>query len=54
MELEIRSLDATDVDAWRRLRGALWPDCSLEDHAREMDEIRANPERETVFGALDA
>jgi aminoglycoside 6'-N-acetyltransferase I len=45
----VRTLQPMDRAAWARLRAALWPEATPEEHAREMDEILGHPERDAVF-----
>jgi aminoglycoside 6'-N-acetyltransferase I len=42
---------ATQIDhvEWLRMRAALWPDCSLEDHHGEMRDQLADPARYAVL-----
>jgi aminoglycoside 6'-N-acetyltransferase I len=41
MEFQIREAKPTDRDQLARLREALWPDTSAEEHARELEPILA-------------
>lgn len=36
--IRIRRARASDRDDWVRMRAALWPDCTLEQHREEVDE----------------
>jgi aminoglycoside 6'-N-acetyltransferase I len=47
--MTIRLLKASERDEWARLRVALWPDCSTEQHEQEMAGILQNFDREPVF-----
>jgi aminoglycoside 6'-N-acetyltransferase I len=38
-----------DRSEWLRMRSALWPDCPLDDHHREMQEQLDDPTRYAVF-----
>jgi aminoglycoside 6'-N-acetyltransferase I len=38
-----------DHAEWLRMRSALWPDCSLDDHHSEMQEQLNDPTRYTVL-----
>ncbi len=48
-DIAVRRLQPGDQAEWAQLRAALWPDATPEEHAREMDEILLNPERDAVF-----
>lgn len=37
--MKIRPADTHDIPAWLPLRAALWPDCSDQDHRREMADL---------------
>jgi aminoglycoside 6'-N-acetyltransferase I len=51
----IRHAVHSDRAEWLRMRSALWPDCSLEDHHSEMREQLDNQTRYAVFvGECDA
>ncbi|MGE5138140.1 MAG: GNAT family N-acetyltransferase, partial [Rudaea sp.] len=47
----IRAAETDDDEEWLRLRSALWPDSSREDHLAEMDEIRVPASRQFAFVA---
>jgi aminoglycoside 6'-N-acetyltransferase I len=47
--LTVRRLQAADRAGWARLRAALWPEASPEEHAREMDAMLEHPDRDAVF-----
>jgi len=47
--LVIRLVKATEYAEWLRMRLALWPDHTSEEHRAEMDDILANLSREPVF-----
>lgn len=44
----IRRVTQSDQVEWLRMRSALWPDCPLEDHQREMQEQLDDPARYAV------
>ena len=46
-EVRIRGAATTDHEEWRRMRLALWPDCSSERHELEMKEL-TGPKAEGV------
>lgn len=39
----------SQLDDWKRMRAALWPDCPDEDHARDMADILGDPEFNAAF-----
>jgi aminoglycoside 6'-N-acetyltransferase I len=43
--------EQADFPAWLRLRQALWPECSLEQHELEMTTVLADADRAAVFVA---
>jgi aminoglycoside 6'-N-acetyltransferase I len=45
----IRHATLNDQVEWLRMRSALWPDCSLDDHHREMQEQLDDQSRYTVL-----
>ena len=45
----IRPLETGDQSEWLRLRRTLWPDCSAEMHAREMEEYANHPGTRALF-----
>lgn len=45
----IRHAALNDRVEWLRMRSALWPDCSLEDHHGEVQEQLDDPARYAVF-----
>ncbi len=47
----IRQANQTDHTEWLRLRSALWPDCSLNDHRAEMAEQLTDEKLFAVFVA---
>ena len=47
--MHIRHVSQYDRAEWLRLRAALWPDCSLEDHHSEMQDQLADPARYGAF-----
>jgi len=48
--MRIRSLDATDADEWLRMRTALWPNHTADEHRAEMRQLVADDVM-TVFVA---
>jgi aminoglycoside 6'-N-acetyltransferase I len=45
----VRHATHTDQPEWLRMRSALWPDCPLQDHYREMPEQLDDPTHYAVF-----
>jgi aminoglycoside 6'-N-acetyltransferase I len=45
----IRHATHSDRSEWLRMRSALWPDCSLDDHHSEMQDQINDPARYAVF-----
>lgn len=45
----IRRVDPADEKEWLRLRVALWPDASLEEHRREMAPFLRDAQETAVF-----
>jgi aminoglycoside 6'-N-acetyltransferase I len=41
--LELRPVTAADQDSWLKLRHELWPDCPLERHRLEIDQLLSAP-----------
>jgi aminoglycoside 6'-N-acetyltransferase I len=39
----------SQLDDWKRMRAALWPDCPDQDHARDMADILGDPEFNAAF-----
>ncbi|PCJ53293.1 MAG: aminoglycoside 6'-acetyltransferase [Candidatus Hydrogenedentota bacterium] len=50
--MQVRPVTNEERDAWHRLRVALFPESSEEDHQREMDAIFADPSRYQCLIAL--
>lgn len=48
----IRALAPADVSSWRSLRHALWPHASADDHARETEQLLAEPFRYAMVIAV--
>lgn len=49
--MQVRRAEPGDRRDWLRMRRALWPDCPLEEHQAEMDEIMGSADL-AVFVAL--
>lgn len=49
--MTIRPLQPADLDAWRRMRARLWPECAGEQSDREMAAILGDAGRQAVFVA---
>jgi aminoglycoside 6'-N-acetyltransferase I len=47
--MSIESVRRSQLDDWKRMRAALWPDCPDEQHAREMADILGDPEFNAAF-----
>jgi len=47
--MDVHRLRPSERQEWARLRTALWPDCPLEEHQQEMEDILQNPRQEAVF-----
>jgi aminoglycoside 6'-N-acetyltransferase I len=47
-EVAVRPLRAEDREAWVRLRLALWPDASAEEHRREADRFLSGRSQEPL------
>lgn len=45
----ISPIRRSQLGDWKRLRAALWPDCSDADHARDMADILGDPEFNAAF-----
>lgn len=50
--MRVSTLRRSQIDEWRRLRVALWPDVPLERHNREMADILGDLEFNAVFIAV--
>ena len=51
-KVTIRAALETDRDEWLRMRFALWPNCSPERHALEVEQLTSDPGRGVVLIAL--
>ncbi len=47
--MSVAAVRRSQLDDWRRMRAALWPDCPEQDHARDMAEILGDPEFNAAF-----
>lgn len=47
--MQVRRIQVTDYIEWLRMRLALWPDSSVEEHQAEMDEYLHGLARDAVF-----
>ncbi|WP_064749337.1 aminoglycoside 6'-N-acetyltransferase [Lysobacter antibioticus] len=45
----VRAATAADTAAWSRLRHALWPQATAQQHAAELPELLAQPQRLAAF-----
>ena len=45
----VRMPEEGDQAEWMRLRGALWPECALEQHELEMGTVLADADRAAAF-----
>ena len=50
--MRVNTLRRSQIDEWRRLRQALWPDVALDRHSREMADILGDLEFNSVFIAV--
>ncbi len=50
----VRRAHRTDVPQWLSMRRALWPDCPLRDHRKEIAGILADARYQPVWVAEDA
>lgn len=50
--MRVNTLRRSQIDEWRRLRQALWPDVALDRHNREMADILGDLEFNSVFIAV--
>ncbi len=39
IDLRVRVMEASDRLAWAEMRAALWPEASVEEHARDIDDV---------------
>lgn len=52
--MQIRRATRADVDHWARMRAALWPSATFEDHLQEVNShIDAQTQQSVVFIAVD-
>jgi aminoglycoside 6'-N-acetyltransferase I len=47
--MSVETVRRSQLDDWRRMRAALWPECPDEQHAREMADILGDPEFNAAF-----
>jgi aminoglycoside 6'-N-acetyltransferase I len=47
--MSVEAVRRSQLDDWKRMRAALWPDCPEADHARDMAEILGDPEFNAAF-----
>lgn len=52
VDIPLRAVRESDGGEWLRLRLGLWPETSVEDHRRAMDEILSDPERQETIVAV--
>src|SRR2546423_538500 len=50
-KMAIRPARSADREEWARMRHTLWPECSQERHALEIDQLTGTPERALVLVA---
>ncbi|NRO99489.1 GNAT family N-acetyltransferase [Paraburkholderia sp. NMBU_R16] len=50
----IRAVAPADVSSWRMLRHRLWPRASADDHARETEQLLAEPHRNAMVIAVSS
>lgn len=50
--MDIRLVRESDRDEWLRMRATLWPDTSLEEHRKDIDEVLADLAATPVFVAV--
>lgn len=51
--MTVRPLREGDIDTWRAMRRALWPDCRDEIHRAEMGALRRGDPHGAVFVSVD-
>ena len=49
--MNVRRITVADREEWLRLRLALWPEATREEHVREMEEFLDDPDNTAVFVA---
>jgi len=47
--MSVEAVRRSQLDDWKRMRAALWPECPDQDHARDMAEILGDPEFNAAF-----
>jgi len=47
--MTVEAVRRSQLDDWKRMRAALWPDCPEQDHARDMADILGDPEYNAAF-----
>ena len=47
--MSVETVKRSQLDDWKRMRAALWPDCPDDRHAREMADILGDPEFNAAF-----
>jgi len=47
--MTVEAVRRSQLDDWKRMRAALWPDCPEQDHARDMADILGDPEFNAAF-----
>jgi aminoglycoside 6'-N-acetyltransferase I len=47
--MTVEAVRRSQLDDWKRMRAALWPDCPDPDHARDMADILGDPEFNAAF-----
>jgi aminoglycoside 6'-N-acetyltransferase I len=47
--MSVESVKRSQLEDWKRMRAALWPECPDEQHTREMADILGDPEFNAAF-----
>jgi aminoglycoside 6'-N-acetyltransferase I len=47
--MSVESVKRSQLEDWKRMRAALWPECPDEQHVREMADILGDPEFNAAF-----
>jgi aminoglycoside 6'-N-acetyltransferase I len=47
--MSVESVKRSQLEDWKRMRAALWPECPDEQHTREMTDILGDPEFNAAF-----
>jgi aminoglycoside 6'-N-acetyltransferase I len=47
--MSVEAVRRSQLDDWKRMRAALWPECPDQEHARDMAEILGDPEFNAAF-----